>query len=261
MFDAVRRHRERRRRRRADAVAGDPPGGPGAAAAAVVHAALASVAASVRCGWAPSRPSRSRMLQAGRVVDTSRLRDEVGFTPQFTTVTAFDDFAYTLAPAVLAGRPCDARRCGCSVRARCPRRHRRPADRGSRAARHRNSSGSPATESRADTIRPEDPPMTHDASGPAATGRRRRPGPDPGDRLEGRRRRRAGLPAPPDHRRLPGRRLRLRRGLHPQRRAAAAPPAVRQVVPGRDSSAWRTCRTPVGRCWWPTTPAPSPSTR
>ena len=57
-------------------------------------------------------PEQVTMLQAGRVVDTTRLRDEVGFTPHFTTATAFDDFAYTLAPAC-PGRPCDARRCGC----------------------------------------------------------------------------------------------------------------------------------------------------
>ncbi len=39
-------------------------------------------------------------LIAGRVVDTTRLRTVVGFTPQFDTVAAFDDFAYTLAPVV-----------------------------------------------------------------------------------------------------------------------------------------------------------------
>ncbi|MET3808532.1 UDP-glucose 4-epimerase [Nakamurella sp. UYEF19] len=41
-----------------------------------------------------------RLLAAGRVLDTSRLRGEVGFTPQFTTSEAFDDFVASLVPAV-----------------------------------------------------------------------------------------------------------------------------------------------------------------
>lgn len=45
-------------------------------------------------------PEQVRMLMAGRVVDTTRLRTEVGFTPHFTTAAAFDDFAYTLVPTV-----------------------------------------------------------------------------------------------------------------------------------------------------------------
>ena len=45
-------------------------------------------------------PEQVRMLMAGRVVDTTRLRTEVGFTPRFSTVAAFDDFAATLRPSV-----------------------------------------------------------------------------------------------------------------------------------------------------------------
>jgi UDP-glucose 4-epimerase len=45
-------------------------------------------------------PEQVRMLQAGRVVDTTRLRDEVGFVPEFSTAAAFDDFAHTLEPTV-----------------------------------------------------------------------------------------------------------------------------------------------------------------
>ncbi len=45
-------------------------------------------------------PEQVRLLIAGRVVDTTRLRDEAGFIPRFTTAAAFDDFAYTLDPAV-----------------------------------------------------------------------------------------------------------------------------------------------------------------
>ncbi len=45
-------------------------------------------------------PDQVRMLMAGRVVDTTRLRTDVGFTPRFTTVEAFDDFADILVRPV-----------------------------------------------------------------------------------------------------------------------------------------------------------------
>ena len=45
-------------------------------------------------------PEQVRLLVAGRVVDTGRLRAEAGFVPHFTTAAAFDDFAYTLVPAI-----------------------------------------------------------------------------------------------------------------------------------------------------------------
>ncbi len=41
-----------------------------------------------------------RSLTAGRVLDTTRLRDEVDFTPSFSTVAAFDDFVGRLNPAI-----------------------------------------------------------------------------------------------------------------------------------------------------------------
>ena len=37
-------------------------------------------------------PEQLRLLDFGRVVDTTRLRTEFGFTPRWTTVQAFDDF-------------------------------------------------------------------------------------------------------------------------------------------------------------------------
>ena len=37
-----------------------------------------------------------RLFSHGRVLDTTRLTHDVGFTPQFTTMEAFDDFARTL---------------------------------------------------------------------------------------------------------------------------------------------------------------------
>jgi UDP-glucose 4-epimerase len=45
-------------------------------------------------------PSQVKLLSAGRMMDTSRLRSEAGFLPRFSTVEAFDDFAATLRPAL-----------------------------------------------------------------------------------------------------------------------------------------------------------------
>jgi UDP-glucose 4-epimerase len=45
-------------------------------------------------------PSQVKLLSAGRMLDTSKLRTEVGFRPQFSTVEAFDDFAAALRPAL-----------------------------------------------------------------------------------------------------------------------------------------------------------------
>lgn len=41
-----------------------------------------------------------RLLYPGRVLDTTRLRTEVGFTCRYNTAEAFDDFAATIRPAV-----------------------------------------------------------------------------------------------------------------------------------------------------------------
>jgi UDP-glucose 4-epimerase len=41
-----------------------------------------------------------KVLASGRVMDTSRLRERVGFVPRYTTVEAFDDFASGLRPVV-----------------------------------------------------------------------------------------------------------------------------------------------------------------
>ena len=48
-------------------------------------------------GFSPEQP---RLLAAGRVLDTTRLRVELGYTPRFTTAEAFDDFAASLSPAL-----------------------------------------------------------------------------------------------------------------------------------------------------------------
>ena len=45
-------------------------------------------------------PSQVKALAAGRVMDTTRLRERVHYTPRFTTIEAFDDFAAHLRPVV-----------------------------------------------------------------------------------------------------------------------------------------------------------------
>ena len=45
-------------------------------------------------------PGQVKLLSAGRVLDTTRLRERVGYLPRFTTIEAFDDFAASLRPAL-----------------------------------------------------------------------------------------------------------------------------------------------------------------
>jgi len=45
-------------------------------------------------------PGQVKLLSAGRVLDTTRLIEQVGYMPRFTTVGAFDDFAAGLRPAL-----------------------------------------------------------------------------------------------------------------------------------------------------------------
>jgi len=47
-----------------------------------------------------STPEQVHLLTPGRVLDTTRLREQAGFTPAYTTVAAFDDFAARLRPAI-----------------------------------------------------------------------------------------------------------------------------------------------------------------
>jgi UDP-glucose 4-epimerase len=53
-----------------------------------------SVAGSLfrRTGLVDFSPEQLRFLQFGRGVDTTRLRKDFGYSPRFTTVSAFDDF-------------------------------------------------------------------------------------------------------------------------------------------------------------------------
>lgn len=50
---------------------------------------LARLLGLVRLGFSAAEV---RLLAAGRVLDTTRLREQVGFHPQFSTIAAFDDF-------------------------------------------------------------------------------------------------------------------------------------------------------------------------
>src|SRR3954452_3896273 len=57
---------------------------------------LGSVLRSARL--ADFSPEQTAFLTYGRGVDTTRMRRELGFTPAFTSATAFDDFASGLTP-------------------------------------------------------------------------------------------------------------------------------------------------------------------
>jgi UDP-glucose 4-epimerase len=59
---------------------------------------LSRVMRTVRLGG--FSPSQVKLLSAGRVLDTTRLRERVGYLPRFTTVEAFDDFAASLRPVL-----------------------------------------------------------------------------------------------------------------------------------------------------------------
>lgn len=54
-------------------------------------------------------PGSNRFVEFGRIVDTGRMRTELGFTPQYTTIEAFDAFIRSLSlraildPAMVAG--------------------------------------------------------------------------------------------------------------------------------------------------------------
>jgi UDP-glucose 4-epimerase len=59
---------------------------------------LSRVMRTVRLGG--FSPNQVKALAAGRVMDTTRLRERVHYTPRFTTIEAFDDFAAGLRPVV-----------------------------------------------------------------------------------------------------------------------------------------------------------------
>jgi UDP-glucose 4-epimerase len=63
--------------------------------------ALGSVGrVSRRFGFVDYSPEQMRFLNFGRVVDTTVLRTEFGYTPRYTTAAALDDYASTVPPVI-----------------------------------------------------------------------------------------------------------------------------------------------------------------
>jgi UDP-glucose 4-epimerase len=56
-----------------------------------------------RFGYVDYSPEQMRFLNFGRVVDTTVLRTEFGYTPGYTTAEALADYARTVAPVVPPG--------------------------------------------------------------------------------------------------------------------------------------------------------------
>jgi UDP-glucose 4-epimerase len=55
---------------------------------------------SRRFGFVDYSPEQMRFLNFGRVVDTTVLRTEFGYTPRYTTEAALADYARTVPPVV-----------------------------------------------------------------------------------------------------------------------------------------------------------------
>jgi UDP-glucose 4-epimerase len=55
---------------------------------------------SRRFGFVDYSPEQMRFLNFGRVVDTTRLRTDFGYTPRYTTEAALADYARTVEPVV-----------------------------------------------------------------------------------------------------------------------------------------------------------------
>jgi len=55
---------------------------------------------SRRFGFVDYSPEQMRFLNFGRVVDTTVLRTEFGYTPRYTTAAALTDYARTVPPVV-----------------------------------------------------------------------------------------------------------------------------------------------------------------
>ena len=70
-----------------------PSAGPGGSPCPLPAPAVSLVGQLVRrAGLADFSPEQMRFLGYGRVVDTTRMRETLKFTPHYTTVEAFDDF-------------------------------------------------------------------------------------------------------------------------------------------------------------------------
>jgi UDP-glucose 4-epimerase len=93
----------------------------GAIAVAVPGPAVSTVARVLRgAQLVDYSPEQIRLLHFGRVLDTSRLRAEFGFTPRWTTVQAFDDYVRgrALRPTIDPEWVASAQRCLLGLAAR-----------------------------------------------------------------------------------------------------------------------------------------------
>ena len=80
---------------------------------------------SRRFGFVDYSPEQMRFLNFGRVVDTTVLREEFGYTPRYTTEAALADYARTVPPVVSPHLVRVGDRAGpLGARARRRRRHR-----------------------------------------------------------------------------------------------------------------------------------------
>ena len=239
---------QRRRRRGHAAVAGDPPAAASRSCGCRHRWCPRSAASCRRARLVDFSPEQLRFLTYGRGVDTTRMRSELGFSPQFSTMASVRRLREAPArPAGVAGERREGR-AGRRGRADLEGRH---VGGGSRWL----SRGSPRS-----SRSPAAPPSSARAGPAVRRPSRARPGTaahlrEPVDeatseqlrhrrgRRAGRRRRRgrvgpqgrraAGVPAPAAHRRLRGRRVRLRRRAVRQGAAGRAAAAVPAVVPGR----------------------------
>ena len=230
-------HLQRRRRRRAAAVRRPRAGRPAHRAGAGPRRGCRAVRPALR-RWPTSRPSRCSYLAFGRGVDTTRMRQDLQLRARGTPPRqAFADFVEQApaAPALDRERARSPRRRpaaprGRRSRGRVPyqwaRLNERPPTGLTRPGRRRPPR-TPAQAAAGPTPRPAGGEPEGAGRPIADAGSRARrprhavvPPPRPSVRRSAKlRRRRPGLPAPADHRRLRGRRLRLRPRAHRPRAA------------------------------------------
>ena len=104
-LDDVAGRLQRRRRRRADAHRRRSAACSGPACRCPASRSAASARRCAQARLADFSPEQLGFLTYGRGVDTTRMRDELGFEPAYTTAEAFDDFAAHAQPHRRSHRP------------------------------------------------------------------------------------------------------------------------------------------------------------